>query len=71
MGIPGAIVSGRMAADVAIEAVRAGDVSSKKLGRYEEMYRPMKGEKGFTDSPHHPFYQRSDEEIERILKEIL
>ncbi|MFC2070383.1 NAD(P)/FAD-dependent oxidoreductase [Chloroflexota bacterium] len=69
MGIPGAITSGRYAGEVAVEAVKEGDVTAKKLGKYAELYETMKGPVGFKDSL--PFYDCSDEEIEKRLLGML
>jgi digeranylgeranylglycerophospholipid reductase len=70
IGILPAIVSGRYAADVAVEAIKEDDVSVKKLSRYEDLFSTLKGPAGFLDSP--PFYKcSSDEAIENLLIEMI
>jgi digeranylgeranylglycerophospholipid reductase len=70
IGILPAIVSGRYAAEVAVEAIQEGDVTAKKLSKYEDQYEILKGPSGFLDSP--PFYKcSSDEAIETLLLELI
>jgi digeranylgeranylglycerophospholipid reductase len=70
LGIAPAIVSGRAAAEVAIESIRAGDVTAKKLSKYETMYDKLKGPPGFMEAP--PLYKyTSDEDIETKLMELI
>jgi digeranylgeranylglycerophospholipid reductase len=70
IGIVPGIVSGRYAAEVAIEAVRQGDVTIKNLSKYEELYKNLKAPLGFMDAP--PLYKcSSDEEIEKVLMELV
>ncbi len=38
-GIQPAILTGRFAAEVAVDSIRAGDVSEAKLARYQDMWK--------------------------------
>lgn len=70
IGILPAIVSGRYAAEVAVEAIKEGDVTVKKLSKYEDLFKTLKSPTGFLDSP--PFYKcSSDEAIENLLLELI
>jgi digeranylgeranylglycerophospholipid reductase len=70
IGILPAIVSGRYAAEVAVEAIKEGDVTVKKLSKYEDQFKTLRGPAGFLDSP--PFYKcSSDEAIEKLLLELI
>ncbi|MFC1942020.1 NAD(P)/FAD-dependent oxidoreductase [Chloroflexota bacterium] len=69
MGIFQAIATAHSAVEVAIEAIRDGDVSAKRLSRYEDLCKPVKRERGFLDS--FPFYEQPDEVIEKRLIEMI
>jgi digeranylgeranylglycerophospholipid reductase len=68
-GILYAVVTGRYAAEVAIEAIKENDMTAKKLSKYEDMYKPLKQELGFMDS--NPFYDLTDEQIEKRLTDMI
>jgi digeranylgeranylglycerophospholipid reductase len=64
------ILSGRYAAEVAVEAIQEDDVTVKKLSKYEDLCTPLKRLGGFLDSV--PFYKcPSDEAIEKLLLEMI
>ena len=69
MGILNAIVSGRYAADVAVEAVQEDDVTVKRLSKYDDLCKALKRTKGFVGEV--PAYGRSDEAIEKLLLETI
>jgi digeranylgeranylglycerophospholipid reductase len=69
MGILPSVVSGRYAGEVAVEAVQDDDVTVKKLSRYEDLIKTLKSAKGFLEG--FPFYERSDEAIEKLLVEMI
>jgi digeranylgeranylglycerophospholipid reductase len=68
-GILYAIVTGRYAAEVAIEAIKENDMTAKKLSKYEDMYKPLRHERGFVES--NPFYNLTDEQIEKRLIDMI
>jgi digeranylgeranylglycerophospholipid reductase len=70
IGILPAIISGRYAAEVAVEAIKEDDVTVKRLSQYEDKFATLKSPAGFLDSP--PFYKcSSDEAIEKLLLELI
>ena len=69
-GILPAIISGRYAAEVAEIAVHENDVTAKKLSRYENLCEVLRrNAKPFIQQ--YSFYERSDEDIERLLNELI
>jgi digeranylgeranylglycerophospholipid reductase len=68
-----AFASGRYAGEIASEAVTEGNVTEKKLSKYEELLKriPSKGYQFKSKLNVFPFYQRSDEEIETLLLEMV
>ena len=68
-----AVASGRYAAQVAAEAIKAGDVSEAKLSKYEELSRRLNEEEKewYTLQFHglQRFFGLPDEEIERKFRE--
>jgi hypothetical protein len=69
IGIHAAILTGRNAAEVALEAIKANDVSAKKLDKYDNFFRTQTNPHGFIKSM--PFYGLTDEEIEKVLFELV
>jgi digeranylgeranylglycerophospholipid reductase len=69
LGILPAIISGRYAAETAVESVNTRDYSAKRLSKYDDLSRTLKAPKGFKEG--FPFYRRSDGEIEKIILEML
>ena len=69
IGIHAAILTGRYAAEVAMEAIKANDVSVKKLEKYEKLFRTQVNPHGFIKSM--PFYELTDEEIEKTLFDLI
>jgi flavin-dependent dehydrogenase len=69
MGTLPALVTGRYAAEVAVEAVREDDLTAKRLSKYEGLCKPLKRMIGFTEG--NPFRQLSDEVIETRLAEMI
>jgi digeranylgeranylglycerophospholipid reductase len=65
------IALGMYAGQVAAEAVTEGDVTEKKLSKYEKLLTqiPGKGYQFKSKMSVFPFYQRSDAEIEKLLLE--
>jgi flavin-dependent dehydrogenase len=72
-GTVNSIASGIYAGEVAAKAVQEEDFSAIRLRKYEELCDKCipKGwqHKGFLDAV--PFYQRSDEDIENLLREMI
>jgi digeranylgeranylglycerophospholipid reductase len=68
-----AVASGQYAAQVATEAIKAGDVSQAKLGKYEKLCRKLNDEdkEWYTLQFHalQRFFGLPDEEIERRFRE--
>ncbi len=63
-----AIVTGNYAGEVAAEAIREGDVTEKKLGKYVESCKALfKTPKPFLNKP---IYRMSDEAIEEAVPEM-
>jgi digeranylgeranylglycerophospholipid reductase len=69
IGIHAAILTGRYAAEVAMEAIKENDVSAKKLAKYEDFFRTQANPHGFIKSM--PFFGLSDKEIEKLLFELI
>jgi flavin-dependent dehydrogenase len=69
-GILPAIISGRFAAEIAVAAIKENDITSKTLSRYEELCAVLRtNAKPFVQQ--NPFYERSDEDIEKLLNEMI
>ncbi len=69
MGNLQALVTGRYAAEVAIEAVRENQLTARRLSKYDDLCKPFKRKVGFTEG--NPFRQLSDEVIETLLAEMI
>ena len=69
IGIHAAILTGRHAAEVVLEAIKENDVSAKKLEKYDSFFRAQTNPHGFIKSM--PFYGLSDEAIEKVLFELI
>ena len=68
--VPVAIVSGRYAAEVAVEAIQENDVTAKKLSKYEDLCKSIsRPGRGFSKAA--PFSESSDEDIEKALPGII
>jgi digeranylgeranylglycerophospholipid reductase len=73
-GIISAIVSGRYAGEIAAEAVKEGDVTMEKLGKYLDLYESGLNGKDYQHKGYmqgFPFYQRSDQVIEELLLDMI
>jgi digeranylgeranylglycerophospholipid reductase len=69
-GILPAMISGRYAAEVAAMAIRENDVTANKLSQYEVLCEVLRrSAKPFIQQ--YSFYERSDEDIERLLTELI
>ncbi len=69
-GIVNAILTGQLAAKVAVEAIAAGDTSPAFLGRYEERWRRSVGRKmrrNYRLREKFPPAQRTDERFVRVF----
>ena len=68
-----ALASGMYAGEIASEAIIEGNVTEKKLGKYEDLLKriPSKGYQFTSKINVFSFYQRSDEEIENLLLEMV
>jgi digeranylgeranylglycerophospholipid reductase len=69
IGIHAAILTGRYAANIVLEAIKANDVSAKKLEKYDEFFRTQTNPHGFIKSM--PFYGLADKEIEQVLFDLI
>ena len=65
------LASGMYAGQLAAEVMKEDDVTENKLSKYEEYLTkiPVKGYQFTSKMSVFPFYQRSDDEIERLLLE--
>ena len=69
IGIHAAILTGRYAAEIVIEAIKENDVSVRKLENYDNLFRTQTNPSGFIKSM--PFYGLADEDIEKLLFDLI
>lgn len=72
LSIDFAVATGRIAGQVAAEAVKAGDVSEKGLAKCEKLYQEVEQRKEWYTSQFHgleEFFRLPDEEIEKRFRE--
>jgi digeranylgeranylglycerophospholipid reductase len=69
LGILPSVVSGRYAAEVALESINSHDLSTRSLSKYDDLIKILKAPKGFKEG--FPFSGRTDAEIEKLILEML